>query len=269
MLDMFPEEPLTGRTGNLDEPLKERHRFYDISNLKRWRITDHERCPPDNTYANNDIAAFAGGIRWTVFGVSTFLTKHPLVFLDDKLKPLVGPHWASNARVADFTCVLYHYKFLDEHLRRQATQGVQERKKRKNNKGGAYRYGKYLEVLEKTPRFSIKADTSRELNSVNDLVGTQFVSVSRQYVRFVKSQQQGNDDYPEESWSERLFDAFFNARSEVTVLAEQVEAMRRREAIRERSIARRAQQLLVLLLRHLAASPMGWLLQTTRNFRRS
>ena len=124
MLDMFPEEPLSSRAGNLDEPLKERHRFYDISNLKRWRITEHERCPPDNTYENNDIAAFAGGIRWTVFGVSTFLTKHPLVFLDDKIKPLVGPHWASNARVADFTCVLYHYKFLDEHLRGQATQGV-------------------------------------------------------------------------------------------------------------------------------------------------
>src|SRR3712207_2152206 len=36
MLDMFPEEPLSGREGNLnDEPLKERHRFYDISNISR------------------------------------------------------------------------------------------------------------------------------------------------------------------------------------------------------------------------------------------
>jgi hypothetical protein len=36
MLDMFPEEPLSGRAGNLeDEPLKERHRFYDLSNIGR------------------------------------------------------------------------------------------------------------------------------------------------------------------------------------------------------------------------------------------
>ena len=256
MLDMFPEEPLSGRAGNLDEPLKERHRFYDISNLKRWRITEHKRCPPDNTYENNDIAAFAGGIRWTVFGISTILTKHPLVFLDDKLKPLVGPHWVSNARVADFTCVLYHYKFLDEHLRRQATQGMQERKKRKNNKG-AYRYKRYLEVLERTPSLSIKTDASRELNSVNDLVGTQFVSVSRQYMRFVESQQQRNGDYPEESRSEILLDAFFNARAEVTTLAEQVDAMRLREERRERSMAWRAKQHLALLLRRLATSPFG------------
>src|SRR5215218_10670361 len=35
MLDMFPEEPLSGRASNpLDEPLKERHRVYDISTVK-------------------------------------------------------------------------------------------------------------------------------------------------------------------------------------------------------------------------------------------
>jgi hypothetical protein len=133
---------------------------------------------------------------------------------------------------------------------------VQERKKRKNNKG-AYRYKRYLEVLERKPSLSIKTDASRELNSVNDLVGTQFVSVSRQYMKFVESQQQRNGDYPEESRSEILFEAFFNARTEVTTLAEQVDAMRRREAIRERSMAWRAKQHLVLLLRRLATSPFG------------
>jgi Glycosyl transferase family 2 len=295
MLDMFPEEPLSGRADNLDEPLKERHRFYDLSNLRRLSITEHKRCPPDNTYANNDIAAFSGGIRWTVFGVRTFLTKHPLVFLDDKLKPLAGAHWARHARVADFTCVLYHYKFLDEHLRRQATQAVHERKKRKNKKG-AHRYKKYSEILEKTPYLSIKTGASRELESVNDLIGTQLVSVSRQYMRFVESEQR-NGDYPEESRSERLLEAFFNARGEVTALAEQVQAMRRRQAKHERSTARlqsrlkeskrrleetersvtqlrerlaeaeRAEQDLVLLLRRLANGPLGWFFGLKQDFR--
>ena len=86
-------------------------------------------------------------------------------------------------------------------------------------------------------------------------------------MRFVESQQQRNGDYPEESWSERLFEAFFNARAEVTALAEQVEAMRRREAIRERSMARRAKQYLVLLPRCLATSPFSQLFRTRQTFR--
>jgi hypothetical protein len=241
MLDMFPEEPLTGRPSSLDEPLKERHRFYDISNLKRWRITEHKRCPPDNTYGSDDIAAFSGGILWTVFGVSNFLTKHPLMFLDDKLRPLAGSHWVSNAKVADFTCVLYHYKFLDGHLQRQATQAAQERKSRLNYKG-ADRYRQYSELLKKTSSLSIRADTSRELNSVNDLVGTPFMSVSRQYMRFVESEEKRNGDYPIESRSEGLFEAFFNATEEVRSLAEQVDSLRRENQSLHRRYDRSAER---------------------------
>src|ERR687889_1852938 len=42
ILDMFPEEPLSGsRAGTVpDEPLKQRHRFYDISNLRRESIEE-------------------------------------------------------------------------------------------------------------------------------------------------------------------------------------------------------------------------------------
>src|SRR5215211_2755457 len=44
MLDMFPEEPLSGREENLeDEPLKERHRFYDISNINRTSVKKNPR----------------------------------------------------------------------------------------------------------------------------------------------------------------------------------------------------------------------------------
>src|SRR3712207_7341188 len=52
----------------------------------------------------------------SVFGTLPALTKHPLVFLDAKIKPMDrSAHSASNARVADFTCVLFHYKFTN-HL---------------------------------------------------------------------------------------------------------------------------------------------------------
>jgi hypothetical protein len=229
MLDMFSDEPLSNRTGNLDEPLKELHRFYDISNLRRKNIKEHPRCPLNNTYGSDEIAAFSGGIRLTVFGSNTFLTKHPLVFLDGKVNPVTpGPHWQSNARVADFTCVLFHYKLLAGHLHMQATQASGRTAK------GSARYKKYLEVLEKDLSASIKTDTSKELKSVNDLVGTRFVSVSRKYMRFVESEERRNDHYSEERRSERLFEAFFNAQAEVAALAEQVETMREQSKILRR-----------------------------------
>src|SRR5215208_4206877 len=185
MLDMFPEKPLSGRAGILDEPLKELHRFYDISNLRRKSIIEHSRCPPDNTYANDEIAAFSGGIRLTIFGSNTFLTEHPLVFLNDKIKLGPGPHWHSNVRAADFTGVLLHYKFLDAHLHKQDVQAVRQRSAK-----SSARYSKYLELLGKTSSLSIKTDTSKELKSVYDLVGTQLVSISRQYMRFIENEEQ-------------------------------------------------------------------------------
>jgi predicted RNase H-like nuclease (RuvC/YqgF family) len=116
--------------------------------------------------------------------------------------------------------VLLHYKLLAGHLHKQATQAGERTAK------GSVRYSKYLEVLDKDASTSIKTDTSKELKSVNDLVSTRFVSVSRQYMRFVESGEQTNGVYSEESRSERLFAAFFNAKEEVTALAEQMETMR-------------------------------------------
>ena len=220
MLDMFPEKPLSGQAGNVDEPLKELHRFYDLSDLRTTavRIKEHPRCPPDNTYASDEIAAFSGGTRLSVFGVNTFLTKHPLVFLNGEVKPATGPHWHGNVRAADFTGVLLHYKFLDEYLHKRVAQAVREEQEVK----GSFWYKKKLEVLNKTSSLSVKTDTSKELKSVNDLVGTRFVIVSRQYMRFVESEARRNGDHPEEGRSERLFEPFFNARAEGTALAEQL-----------------------------------------------
>src|SRR5215208_5241543 len=123
MLDMFPEEPLSGsRVANLpNEPLKERHRFYDISNIRRKSFKELRRRFPNNTLESDEIELFTGGIRDTIFDVDSDLTKFPLVFSDGRIKPFDGSsHWVDNARIADFTCVLLHYKFLDGYFHQQA-----------------------------------------------------------------------------------------------------------------------------------------------------
>src|SRR5215212_5712248 len=118
MLDMFPEEPLSdsSRPGKpLDEPLKERHRFYDISNIKRVSIKEHP-LTSNNTYDSNDIEFFYGGILETFFDCNNlWLTRWAPTFSDGRVKSFTyDGHRIDNAKVADFTCVLLHYKFLDE-----------------------------------------------------------------------------------------------------------------------------------------------------------
>jgi len=188
MLDMFPEEPLSGREGNLeDEPLKKRHRFYDISNISR-RSNKRRHYRHNNALENDDIVIFSSGIRGAIFGDKrTLLTKHPLVFLDGKVKPLhPGPHWVANAKIADISCVLMHYKFLDGYFHKQAAQAVRE---------GQYynasaRYKRYLEALDKNPTLKMKQESARELKGVNDLVENGFLVVSEEYMMRVYEEEE-------------------------------------------------------------------------------
>jgi len=133
---------------------------------------------------NEDIEVYRGGIQNTILGGSPPLTKHPLVFLDEKIKPMDrSAHSVSDARIADFTCVLFHYKFLNylyELIRQAAHQ----------DRYGNKRYKKWLAVLEKTPSLRVKGETARELRSVNDLVENHFLVVSEEYMMLVYEQEE-------------------------------------------------------------------------------
>src|SRR5215210_3104021 len=77
MLDMFPEKPLSGRAGDPDEPLKEVHRFYDLSNIKRRSLIAKPRLllHYNTTYENHAMEMFRDGIRQAIFGPGHLLTK--------------------------------------------------------------------------------------------------------------------------------------------------------------------------------------------------
>src|SRR5919107_5819322 len=188
MLDMFPEEPLSGSGAGSppDEPLKERHRFYDISNIRRKSIRGHPLFR-NNTLESDEIEGLRCGIRQSLFGFRANLTKFPLVFSDGRVKPFDGStHWVDNARVADLTCVLFHYKLLDGHLHEQAAQAVRE----EHHYDNSAEYKKYLQVLEGNPTLRIKQDTSKEIQSVNDLLENGFLIVSEDYVGWVNAEEE-------------------------------------------------------------------------------
>jgi hypothetical protein len=229
MLDMFPErlseeDPLT-EDMSLEE-LKEANRFYDISEV--IRTSYHSIGDIGNALANEEIEALRGGVRERLFHVRPMLTKHPLVFLDEKLRPMdLSDHWAGNAHVADITGVLLHYK-LSNSLYETVRQEMKDRRQLNRRKD---RYGEYFKVLDKAPSLLLKSGASKELKSVNELVGTPFVTVSRQYMRFVESEEQRRGVYSGGIRSERMFEPFFNARAEVTTY--RAAAQRAQEEARE------------------------------------
>jgi hypothetical protein len=186
MLDMCPEKPLSSRAGNLDEPLKELHRFYDLSNIERRRMKRYSRL--NNTLDSDEIETFRGGIHDTIFGTWPHLTKFPLLFSDGKVKPMDddSSHRVGNAKIADFTCVLFHYKFLNKHFHEQAVRDVREEHRFRNSAI----YKKYLEVLDSNPKLRVKRETSREIKGVNDLLENRFLVVSDDYVSWVNTEQE-------------------------------------------------------------------------------
>src|SRR5215213_5675307 len=191
MLDMFPEEPLSGREEKLeDEPLKELLRFYDISDITRTSIKERLSLR-NNTLESEDIEFFSGGIREAIFGARPHLTKHPLVFLDGRVKPMEGlsldsDHWVANARVADISCVLLHYKFLDGYFHKQAVRAVEE----ENYWNNSADYKRYLQVLDNNPYLQVKRESARELRGVNDLVENGFLVVSEEYMMRIYEEEE-------------------------------------------------------------------------------
>lgn len=181
MLDMFPEESISETIGSEAVPLKDSNRFYDLSNVKTYGYEAENTT--GNVVSNEEIEILQGGIQRTLFDIRPPLTKHPLVFLDDEIKPVdLSEHWASNARVADFTGVLFHYKLLGN------LYGVVRREAQEQTYVNRYgKYEKYRKVLESSPDLPIKRETARELESINDLVGTPFAVVSEEYMRFVEN----------------------------------------------------------------------------------
>jgi Glycosyl transferase family 2 len=178
MLDMFPDRALSTQISQEDEPLKELYRFYDISSIEKEDY-GRRRGRRSNVAANDDIKVFHGGIRKDIFDANFMLTKHPLMFLGGEARHKNndnGLHSIRNARIADFSCVLYHYKLVDGFQERAARAAREE-----NYALATFHYKRYHELLERNPGDKIWKDTARELGSVNELIDNGFLVVSDEY----------------------------------------------------------------------------------------
>lgn len=181
MLDMFSDQPLRVRPGSDDDNLRKLYPYYDLANLKRAPYTYLYK--DANRISNEAIQIYWGGIRDTIFGTYDWITKHPLVRVGDgRIFQGSLSHDVYGASVADISCVLYHYKFLDS-FRRQAERAVELG----NYAGNSRYYREYLRVLKEQPDLVVHRPTSQRLRSVDELVDQGFLASSQAYAEWARS----------------------------------------------------------------------------------
>ena len=171
MLDLFPSGALQ-TTGTETGSLRRQHRLFDISGV---RSSDYRFA---NAISNPAIKLHFGGVRGAAFGTKEILlTKHPL------LRPrrgvtLTTSHEVRGARLADFSSVLYHYKFAGDFRAR-----VEDAVRHGHYYAGSAEYRQYQQVLDAAPDLTLDGPHAEQLESPDQLVERGFLVVSEQYRR--------------------------------------------------------------------------------------
>jgi hypothetical protein len=179
MLETFSHGPVLETPSG--KGLRDRYRFYDLGNIRRQPL------PKDYRVTNPALRQYRGGIRRTAFRTRRdMLYKYPLVRFSDLLSSAdTRPHLIrGRPRVADVSCVLYHYQFTDTLLTR-SREAVQDR----NYGSFSEKYRHFLDVLEHQPGLSLRdcAEDPHEMGGTNVLVDQGFLQVSEDYLRWSRS----------------------------------------------------------------------------------
>lgn len=127
----------------------------------------------ENTISNGDIKIKYGGVRKELFGEYCCLTNHRLVRNSAKIGIYTHPHCCSNARCADFTLLLCHYKFAGKYIDRERIQLIAETWQHNENK---------LRIL-KTSKINFKFQPREILQyeSTSKLVEEGFLTCSNRF----------------------------------------------------------------------------------------
>jgi hypothetical protein len=182
LLDMFPDMPSSHLAKKQDENLEAVYQYYDISEVKKTKYNISEivsKYGYGNKNSNRNTALYFGGIRKTLYGNECLLTKHSLFFKGKELELFPHVHFVNNARLADVSCVMLHYKLTSNALE----IALQNKEGFLANRNG---YGNFIDFLKKKPDYKIKQNTAEKFKSVNELVDSGFLFMSEEYSEHVR-----------------------------------------------------------------------------------
>jgi hypothetical protein len=195
MLDMYPEYVKSQSITSHAKSLSQQTEYYDIMDVHKEPYTRH--FGRSNTISNADIGVFFGGVRKRVFGLHrVLLTKHSLVFNDGKTQPLIkkihrfsprqSVHSVADAKLADISCVFYHYK-INERLQEISEKRVHQKSFYK----GSLEYKHYLNTLKKQKAILLRTINSEKIQSVNELIDKGYLEVTESYSNWTKKRPTG------------------------------------------------------------------------------
>ncbi|MET4456731.1 glycosyltransferase family 2 protein [Bradyrhizobium sp. RT3b] len=170
MLDMFSDRSISKASIQRGIDLRLQYPFYDVSTIDKSPYTFGK-------VSNPAIMTHYGGIRKKVFGTNNGLTKVSLFRMDGKIKPFVAWHHAVNAKLADFSCVLLHFPFVDSFYAKVAEAVT----------SGRYgyltsdEYSGYWAGLQRLPGLCLKFESARMLSTVDELLENGFLAASNDY----------------------------------------------------------------------------------------
>ncbi len=170
MLDMFADGPLAQVRSRPEDRLPEKYPFYDTSAIRKAEYTFSRA-------ANPDVMMHIGGIRRQVFGTDNGLTKAALVKVEPDLELFVGWHHARDADLADFTCALLHYPFVESFAAKVADAVS-------TGRYGVYtsdEYKRYWDEISQGREIVLRRDTARRLGATSELLDSGFLVSGPQF----------------------------------------------------------------------------------------
>jgi glycosyltransferase involved in cell wall biosynthesis len=174
MLDLYPADEMNSEVKQTNPLFRQTHRWFEIESI-------HEKAIPtglENLLLDQTIALHYGGVRERVFRVSPLISKFSLLKPNLWTYP-VGDHLVSWGKIADVTCVLYHYKFLP-NFRKKVDSVVLEQQYYK----GSSEYRQYQKVLNQNSLLRFHAATSIELIGTEQLIQLGFLHASNRYIEY-------------------------------------------------------------------------------------
>lgn len=173
MLDLFPAGPVNSWPDAGPE-LTAASVWFDLADVRSEPLP---AVACRNEFAGKNLPCLVGGLRTRAFAAEPCLTKFPLTRRAAGHGPKIETaHFISGAAVADVTTVLLHYKF-DSRFRQRTAEAV----RRKNYYGGSSEYRQYQAALKQDAALTLDSDSSEKLDSVDQLLAREFVSVSGKY----------------------------------------------------------------------------------------
>jgi hypothetical protein len=175
MLDLFSDLPLDEVRSLPGDDLKGDYTFYDISALRAvpYRYGD---------VPSEKIAIHSRGLRWNVFGTPNMLTKAALVRIVPGVRLFEDWHHAHGVRVADVTCVLRHYPFV-ETFRAKTRDAAHTGR---YGPSATAEYEQYDRILSVSEPVFLKGPGARRLEKLDQLVEEGFLYVGPGYETWLR-----------------------------------------------------------------------------------